>query len=890
MSLMAFSDGTLARFSGGGLASKQENPAAVRTWKVQTAALQGASISTDWLDTNASWAHDMKNGGTTLARTKELIEQGYYNANGELTAWWAGATSALSFPFGTAHKEQESYYAGKVLVLEMKHGIADSSFSFGFGTAPSGSFTLDRNLNVTEAGDGVEDTFTITAATGTAAGTTARQLRVYVDSGGGFVRLTHGTDYTVSDNGSNLDVIFATPPANGAVIRMYSIRKEFTLAGTPAINNNWQFQTNASSSAVITLPIRPSLYLKTDEDDLYETDLYYKINPGWRTWLDAWDVIRTMDCCSRIMYNDACSLSEISDANSCGWNAESSAYSNGSPWTVNTHNRKTGVPFDVFADYCENGSPTGHKKILHYHFPGWLCSPVRKTGLYNDTQFSHDGSLTRHWFSNAIIDISATAITTQPAYGSITLDNDEGWFEYDPHGTGTTGAMVVPQNQTSDGTTNPRILTGQAGALLQTVQVETGVGTNSYTTLTEGVGWTQANNAGNIEVTLASVPANGVRIRFSNPDTFVQWVASVYDRHTDSTKDFVIPLHIINVPDSGYAYTRIYGTGLWDAEAGAVVNLDWFEDHTRWRAQGEIFVDWLVASGYSTTRPLYLAVMNEIWNNASVFHADTQYCNGAAAAYGQIGTYGVTIILGFIRKAIEDELTSRALSYNLVWLAEAQAGNASTTSGRFDGHTYFWENIVGLDNSAAVAKNATLAPSIAMYVGGAFVNDAARNLPGEAGATGATEVLDLLAVSGETLETAYLDDWFRIVTAKLSNRKWNMDFIASHMSNAEARGAVLDPIFYEGWTHDDSGSTLPGLSSDDDFKNWFVEAMVNTLGATIWREMADAIIAEYPTATLACYAGPRTCSFDNPWGLGPWELAAGETFAAIRDEYGPLSE
>lgn len=920
-----------------------------KTWQLQNSPKSGQTYTTDWFKaTSCQWAHAIA-GSTIIARTKELIEDGYLDDYGRLTGAPSGTTLLRGLGGGLAGfiDAYGAYYNGRTLVFEVDTGTLGLANTLNF-SGWNNPVTLNRVLDVMDTGNGTQTLFTLAASTGQAAGTTAGQLRVWIDD----VRQTAGTDYTVADNAdtTSLDVTFTTAPDDGAVIRFMSVRKELTITDiADASGNAWAALSIGDVDQIVGLGC--SFFDKEHEDDVYDSlnNPWKMIHPGIREYQDHADVVRSLDWQNRIMINDATSFSEFGQIDSYGWGgadvAKPGINTVDETYLVRQLKVKSGCAFRAIASYCEQ-----YNKVLWYHMPAMMLSPIRKC-MYCD----HTGTgASLGWFSSQWINIDSVQIETQPENGWITLDLDKERFEYNPYDDGGRGADARLWNYesgTGDGSTTAFVLAGQTGRDDLAVYFDPLYG-GSATPLVEGVDYTLSHGASDLTVNFTTAPGSGATIHFYMESHTEYFTFSAEDPHDSNTRySFVVPIYVANrTSGSAIMYVWLNLGEMWAisdiTSTPAADNNAWFTAPHRWQEEARRVVQELITSGYSQSRELIFEVANEVWNTATEFERDTTYINGIGSnAYGLSSKAGLGILTGFIRKYVEEEMVLQSVNYDLTWAAAAQHSDSGSSYNRYIGHEYFWENIAGLSASAATAKNAKFQCFTTMYYGNGFKDNASQNCTGLAGQSHVDQVLAWLHTSEQTMEDAYMA-WFEGPNTTIATIAYNLDRVALHKSNAESAGSIFRG-FYEGGSGEnvatglkytefdgdgvttdftmvddagrtdvhvysrqgdeyvegvdyelsDSGSdlvvsfyTAPSSSKDiridTIFAPWWNAEWTGDFGARMWRAQCDALLALYPTIMLSHYGSTQDAVYTNPWHTGPWELGDTALFAAMRDEYG----
>ena len=107
-------------------------------------------------------------------------------------------------------------------------------------------------------------------------------------------------------------------------------------------------------------------------------------------------------------------------------------------------------------------------------------------------------------------------------------------------------------------------------------------------------------------------------------------------------------------------------------------------DSPEWEIFAREFTDRLVASTYPATKPLYIELGNEIWNEAPGFELSTLYVAGIGKAinknWGAREGYG--ILSARWAAALEAEFKARDLNYNVIYVMGSQTAWGDTTPAR----------------------------------------------------------------------------------------------------------------------------------------------------------------------------------------------------------------
>lgn len=328
--------------------------------------------------------------------------------------------------------------------------------------------------------------------------------------------------------------------------------------------------------------------------------------------------------------------------------------------------------------------------------------------------------------------------------------------------------------------------------------------------------------------------------------------------------EYIVPLRVIRF-GAGDVYRVSLYNNLMMSENGAQVI-----GSSVWDESADDFLDEVVASGYSTTRALYVEVGNELWNGAAAFEPGGRYAKGFGEYYSRPdSTEGHGIIAAKWRKHIEERAAARSLTYNFVWVAATHMAGSGVTQKMFDGYEYFWETVEGLSGAALDAKLSTYRVYGTTYWEGALNSldaEFTSNITGLSGAAHNSDILSRLAANAAQLEDDYVAFYDDTVTSKPYNVKRILDDIVLHKTIAQSFGSDFDG-FYEGGNHE---IRIPsGLTSDTSFQNWYHDKSSNSMGARVHEAFYDEILAVYPTIMLAVYAGPQTTgNFGGPWNKG----------------------
>lgn len=675
--------------------------------------------------------------------------------------------------------------------------------------------------------------------------------------------------------------IFAAGDGTATVIdsdpASYRYEKAITDATTatgpilPTIGISSVANYNAAGGATILF------YFKANEADAKDVanNPYKGWASGWRTWASHFDIQRGMDW-MRVMENCATHTKDIAQVGDTCWGGSNWPWSADFDHQCQSPRSRQGVPIEAWLDLCERGATSGGGQSAWLSMPIWYNSAVRKvcrsyinpslgngTGTYyiDGTQFQRNLSDALFWLDPSWIDLSSVTVDTAPGNGTLDVSSisSNGMAVYNPREDGSAG-------------------TGDS---------------------TGGVAHSHTSGEVQEDITFAF-------------DT-ITYDSETNEASTGASGTFTVPVRVVYWGDDGgnpYYLCRIKENQIWP------LNKTFMSAAARWQSNAHEFVDRLVASGYSTSRALYIALGNETWNGAQPFVSDKNYCQGVANAYDsewaawQTSTGastslsradgGIGILTAFFRKYVEDELTARGLSYNLKWVVDCQIAVAGSAAAMAQGHHFAWESIFGLSSAAAAAKMADFGVGGAYYPSGEYNNQRpADNITGLSGSASDTEVLDRFdgTAAGYNADSTDLDAdviaW-NTGAQKLRNAAQHLAEEATARALVEAEGGFWAGAYEDGdhSNNDNISSTLRNStrtnSAGQTFAEWELIQKQGARRAAIIEDYFDRRIAVQADTILCQYGGQYNKTFGEPWSTGWWMISPTAEVLKLR-EYGRLA-
>lgn len=596
-----------------------------------------------------------------------------------------------------------------------------------------------------------------------------------------------------------------------------------------------------------------------------------RFNNPWKEWspafcdvMDNWDILRPMDQ----MGNHTNAITHIKDFNQqddpC-WGGGTKFFEVGSPIAANTHSRRMGHSPEVFLNLCENGSPSGNPWTGWIDIPICLGSPIRaichslvtatasQRTYYVDgvqQQFSTDDNL--FWFDPAFVDLSTITVVSGPTMGAIASVDT------------TTGRVIY----------NP----------------------------SAGTPWPDGENNGDESITF----------QFNRIDYDLSGGGNAPS--TGAQVTFEVPIRILWNGAELAHYCRIRVGDMWTR------NKAWFQDANRWQSNVRSLVDAIVASGYSTTRPLYVEMGNETWNTFTNFAALREWCVGVAEAHRteweawqtansknnvQEELGGVGLLLAYLRKYVEDELSSRSLSYNLKWICSSQTANSSFAKAMTQGHLFALDDIFGYTAQQQTDAMAGFYAAGTSYTNQSLTdltNNPDNNISGTTGTAHEQWILDRF----DGTEPGYPADssglkadiisWLTGETIKSQNNAWVVSEHNEAKSFTEGEGGNWFGD-YEGGDHQQNLNIPSAVTSSprtnsagQTFSEWYQSEFNNGQARVdVARDLYEKRIANDPNDHIAAYGWLQSRTWGAPWQLGL--VSATPKIPEIQmiiDEYGRL--
>lgn len=620
----------------------------------------------------------------------------------------------------------------------------------------------------------------------------------------------------------------------------------------------------------------PQLYDKTLEADVNDilNNPYKAWQPDWRTRMDNADITRFTDF-QAFPNNKVGHILDFGQLTDQSWVQGSPAYCQDGDDEARSATGRHGAPLVACLDLCENGYASGPQSAW-VHIPMTLNSPFRMTArsylydtasqvesyvdgvLYNRTQGD-----TVCWMDKRWVEFSSLTVNTPPTRGGLrtTYLTSIGEFDYQPKG----GA-------------SPYADPGDNG--LDAVQKIT-------------FAFNQKTNNGVSAPVVAGSATFTVGLR-------------VLDENSNSTTNNTF-------------YARVQGSTLWPD------NKAWFTDAAKWQGQAKTFVNELVASGYSTTRPLYVEGGLESWNSAKAWESDQLIAFGVGVAFnstssepintedyrvtyglgnlfnGDEKAWGAGIYLAFFKHYVEQELASRALSYNIRWSLGTQLANTDWTKAHIYGWMYAHEVLFGYSHSNILnVENAKLWIFGTCYTEGGFgtYNDGITGFDKDSPAN-TDLLLDMFAgtepgfaADSTGLEDAYVT-WITSDTRRDRNNAQVAYETGLHIAICDGLGANFGG-FYEGGNHE-FDVFIPGAFWNSTRTNslgerpskWMIRFFASAKYGGVVRDRYDRLIAVKPDIILCQYGEMGKKTGGEPWGWGRWQEALTGEGQAIM-EYGRL--
>lgn len=328
-------------------------------------------------------------------------------------------------------------------------------------------------------------------------------------------------------------------------------------------------------------------------------------------------------------------------------------------------------------------------------------------------------------------------------------------------------------------------------------------------------------------------------------------------------------------------------------------NETYYDNHRCWNLWADWFLDQLVAAGWSSSDEILLELGNEVWNTARRFEAETLFSRGLGDQKSLGGDWKLTghgWIYGKFKKALDDRMAARALSFNITmavgtWTSYGVSGDV--TNEKLSGFKQYYESTEGgeLSGGALAAVQAKAQIFITNYWAGPFTNSAGSNLTGLTDAAHVTAVTDAYDADEEAFWTSVYD-WYADTEAGVGdgsnvyNRiRWIEFKYDNHQAVAETYNTIVRGA-YEGGSHDDSSQIPSGIRSHSGFAASYYSHMQGATGAAIWNLMVTRLRAKDSNFVISAYGGPYTVvstDFGQPWQYGAYQAALNGYATAIRE-------
>lgn len=280
-----------------------------------------------------------------------------------------------------------------------------------------------------------------------------------------------------------------------------------------------------------------------------------------------------------------------------------------------------------------------------------------------------------------------------------------------------------------------------------------------------------------------------------------------------------------------------------------------------WDIFAKAFVDRYVASGYPLTRPLYVEVGNEIWNNASGFWISTNYAiaiaEGAAKQKNVGQGYGVLVARYMI--ALEKEFAARKIRPNIVYVIGSQTANTWRTQQALEGINDYLSKS-GADPKSFFPKTAV---AVTNYYG--HFDAMSEHM---FGSKDPKVYAPLWIAEIEKDPKGFARRISNLLTNGPKSVKatgpWVIARFKEHQALAEKAGSRLLGG-YEGGSH----LTPPKeLANSKSFQDWWMAYHWSEEGAAVGRKINNEIIAAFPGIVIANYKSIGPLSPGAPWNDG----------------------
>jgi hypothetical protein len=358
-------------------------------------------------------------GSTRTHYAVDLYEQGFVSRNGAIKTVPVGTTKFWGTEIAYPISYTPTVYNGRTLVLENAEGrFAGSGNSLGMFGMGDAVVAVDDYFETTSTGDGSTTIFKLIGA----AGYTADQIKVYV---GGHLKanqIAATSGYIVADNAADLDVTFASAPANTASILMAICRREYVIGDASTVRTTGPFPEINTTTAANILDFRFSMYWKDEEAELrdIENNLYKAFSPIIRNWLKPNKYIRMLDLYGPVMVNQASQYSDMSGLDDQTWRASPDKFYADSAWEMKGTGLNASNCTRPLLSLCKSGY--AQPRIPWLNIPFFIGSPVEPhSRAYWFSGSGGQGSFGDIYFSTTV-DTSTVALSSvTPAATIITM-------------------------------------------------------------------------------------------------------------------------------------------------------------------------------------------------------------------------------------------------------------------------------------------------------------------------------------------------------------------------------------------------------------------------------------------------------------------------------------
>lgn len=810
-----------------------------------------------------------KSGGGWY-RTQDLYEDGHIDASdgtvlsfpGDVTGW--SSTEITSYGFA----ENPSYYTGKTLVVECIQGkFKGSGNSIGLfqpGAVFSSTYT---NLEQEYTASAAQTQFTFTGA----AGWTASQIHVYVDGYRQEHKKVAGTDYTVADSGGNLLVTFATPMTGGENVFILINRHEYVL--DPA---NWGTSPPREAGIFVSAPVGtvgaisnllpPVVYFKDEEANFrasFTNPLYVLANwlREYYSYANGTRVFRTMDT--------------LDPQRNFG--TVPADHGGVKPWAVASRGNHL-ADFDyTFGGGMGVPQSWPNREVLAFckdqGIIPWLDMPSC-TGMPHAPGFELDkiqtgANTARLYLKETVVDLAQPVSLSNPSLANVaTLNLAKRRIDYD----------FTPMSHAGSG------VEADFSVTLNFTDVK-GI-PRSYIIRHPVSSWDPHD--GN---SFLPFP-NWKYLWLDNTDYFLNHWA-----WNDYADFFIDDLVAVNWPTSSPVYFE-HGNEQWNTAqpflaqttyshgAGMQFASDYVNSGNLcgngWLAArfDKAIQDRLTARGLSfDIRPISGAWTAINWSSTARLFGFNRFWSSANG--GSLSGPALQAKLDRLKIALTNYY-SGALSSNASWnytgLPDYQefSGTGAQTQYTMTGAAGVAQNdvvayVAGVqqtpgtdftvaDSGSNLIVTFAVAPAFEAYI---IINTGVH----------ANKVIQDWTADENAFWMTTVYNWYT-GAARPYNQGWVVDLYDQHIANVEAYGLdATNIVFYEGGSHDnDAGGNISGrLVSNPAFMASYDTYMNGVLGAALWNDMANKIIARNPDSWIAVYGGPYKWFVGQPWAYGQHE-------------------